>query len=53
MCDCFIGGIGQWGRDNLVNSIQGFGRGVPASITSSGKNFVIRNTLVGFGSHVN
>jgi len=41
-----------WSRrsDSLVNSKQGFGPGVPGSIPSSSKNFVLRNTIVGFES---
>ena len=32
-----------------MDSVLGFGPGVSGSIPSSGKNFVVRDNLVGFG----
>jgi len=39
----------RW-NDSLVDSVLGFVPGVPGSISSSGKNFIFRPTLVSFGS---
>jgi len=37
-------------KKSLLDTVLGLEPGVPGSIPNSGKNFVFRNTLIGFGS---